>query len=174
MSGRISAGPVARAVVVGALVAGCASGGETGRVDDGTFTSSKGYRVGIPHDAWQVEPGGKADLELKRTAPPGGMLVNATCGGVPLERPLTVLARHLTFGLTERETVESDTWTVAGRSAAHRVVRGERNGAPVTVEAVVLKGERCVHDFLYVAPPADFDSGRQDFKLLVESFAGDS
>ena len=174
MSRRIWAGPMARTVVVGALVAGCASGGESGRVDDGTFTSSKGYRVGIPHDAWQVERGGKADLELKRTAPPGGMLVDATCDAARLGQPLPVLARHLTFGLTERQTLESDTWTVAGRPAAHRVVQGERDGAPVTVEAVVLKGQRCVHDFLYVASPADFEGGRRDFKLLVESFAEDS
>ncbi len=69
--------------------------------------------------------------------------------------------------------MESDTWTVGGRPAAHRVIRGRRDGADVTVEAVVLKGERCVHDFLYVAPPGEFENGRQDFRLFVESFAGD-
>ena len=101
------------------------------------------------------------------------MLVDASCGGVELDRSLAVLARHLTFGLKDRRTVESDAWTVDGRPAAHRVIEGRRDGVDVMVEAVVLKGERCVHDFLYVAPPGEFEGGRRDFRLLVESFAGD-
>ena len=84
-----------------------------------------------------------------------------------------MLARHLTFGLTHRETMESDTWTVGGRPATHTVIRGRRDGVEVAVEAVVLKGERCIHDFLYVAPVAGFEEGREDFKAFVESFAGD-
>jgi len=42
----------------------------------------------------------------------------------------------------------------------------------VTVEAVVLKGRRCVYDFLYVAPTAAFETGRGDFKAFVGSFSG--
>ena len=114
-----------------------------------------------------------ADLELRRTAPSGAMLVDASCGGAEVDRSLPVLARQLTVGLTNRQTVESDTWTIGTRTAVHRVIRGKSDGADVMVEAVVLKGERCVHDFLYVAPPGDFEKGRPDFKLLVESFAGD-
>ena len=151
------------------LLAGCS----TSRVEGGTFHSAKGYQVGMPPGVWTVEPGAAADLQLRRTAMPGGMLIDASCGGVEQDRPLAVLARHLTFGLTDRHTVESDTWTVDGRPAAHRVIRGRRDGMDVTVEAVVLKGERCVHDFLYVAPPGAFEDGRRDFRSLVESFAGD-
>lgn len=169
MRGRTCGRPVTRTLALGLLLVACSAS----RVDNGTFTSAKGYRVGIPQAGWQVEPDAKADLELKRAAAPGGMLVDATCGGAQLERPLTVLARHLTFGLTDRRTVESDTWTVGGRAAAHRVVRGTRDGTEVTVEVVVLKGERCIHDFLYVAPPGEFEGGRRDFRVLVESLAGD-
>jgi hypothetical protein len=152
------------------LLAGCTAG----RVDSGTFRSAKGYQVGVPPDGWTIELHTAADLSLRRAGAPGGMLVDASCGGRDLERSLAVLARHLTFGLTDRRTVESDTWTVDGRPAAHRVIQGRRDGVDVTVEAVVLKGERCVHDFLYVAPPGEFENGRRDFRLLVESFAGDA
>ena len=151
------------------LVAGCSAA----RIESGAFHSPKGYQVWVPGDGWKVEPDAAADLQITRTAAAGAMLVDASCGGVELDRSLPVLARHLTFGLTDRRTVESDTWTVDGRPAAHRVIRGRRDGVDVTVEAVVLKGERCVHDFLYVAPPAEFEDGRRDFRLLVESFAGD-
>jgi len=166
MSGR-----VARVVVVGFFLAGCASS-STGRVENGTFSSTKGYQVRLPSAGWNVTANQNADLELRRTAPSGAMLVDASCGGAEIDRSLPVLARQLTIGLTNRQTVESDTWTIGTRTAAHRVIRGRSDGADVMVEAVVLKGERCVHDFLYVAPPADFENGRQDFRLLVESFAG--
>jgi hypothetical protein len=159
----------AGAVSFGLLLAGCAGD----RIESGVFHSVKGYQVGLPGDGWRVEPTEKADLELAREAPPAGMLTDATCGSAALARPLPVLVRHLTFGLSDRTTVVSDTWTVGGRPAAHRVIRGKRDGAEVLVEAVVLKGERCVHDFLYVAPAGSFEDGRPAFSAFVHSFVGD-
>jgi len=167
--GQACVSRVTQALGLGLLLAGCSAS----RIENGTFYSAKGYQVGLPRDGWRVEPDGQVDLELTRMGPPGGMLADATCGGVGLERPLALLARHLTFGLTNRLTVESDTWTVGGRPAAHGVIRGRRDGVEVAVEAVVLKGERCVHDFLYVAPVDGFEAGRSDFRVFVESFAGD-
>jgi hypothetical protein len=38
------------------------------------------------------------------------------------------------------------------------------------VEALVVRAEPCVHDFLYVAPSEVFDEGRAAFRALVESF----
>jgi hypothetical protein len=134
--------------------------------------SPKGYTLRLPAGGWRVESGGEADLQLKRDAPPGGMLADATCEGRDRTRPLPVLVRHLTFGLTDRTTVERDRRTVGGRPAEHRVVRGVADGVPVAVEAVVVDGERCVHDFLYVAPVAHFEAGRGEFRALVESLSG--
>jgi len=168
MRGDARAVRVLGGLAVVLLLAGC----RASRIDEGTFHSAKGYQVRLPGPAWRVEAAGQADLELRRETPPGGMLADATCGGAEAGRSLPVLARHLTMGLANRSTVESDTWTVGGRAAAHRVVRGRRDGVEVAVEAVVLKGPRCVHDFLYVAPAAAFESGRGDFRAFVESFAG--
>jgi len=162
--GALRAGGLA----LGFLLTGCAT---AHRIEDGAFRSPKGYQVRLPGPGWQVEPDATADLELRRERPPGGMLADATCGGPESSRSLDVVARHLTMGLVHRSTVVSDTWAVAGRPAAHRVVEGSRDGVAVTVEAVVLQGPRCVHDFLYVAPAPDFEAGRPDFKAFVDSFA---
>jgi hypothetical protein len=159
-----------RALVAGvALLAGCATA--TGRIENGVFHSAKGYRVTLPASGWKVESGPRADLSLQREATAGGMLVDATCRGREVSRSLDVLTRHLTFGLTRREVLENGTTTVAGREAAHSVVRGQADGRDVTVEALVVRVEPCVHDFLYVAPTGTFDSGRPAFRALVESFA---
>ena len=151
------------------LLAACASA--TGRIENGVFHSAKGYRVTLPAAGWTVEHGGPAaDLSLQADRG-GGMLVDATCAGRERDRSLDVLARHLTFGLSRREVVESGTATVAGRHATRSVVRGQADGREVTVEALVMRAEPCVHDFLYVAPTGAFDAGRPAFQALVASFA---
>jgi hypothetical protein len=151
-----------------AVAAGCSA---ASRIEGGVFRSAKGYSIRVPGEAWRVAPRGQADLELRRDAPPGAMLANATCGGPEPGRPLPVLTRHLVFGLTRRTTLESDTRLVDGRPATHSVVRGLLDGTDVTVEAVVSTDERCVHDFLYVAPTAEFEAGRGDFRALVDGFS---
>jgi hypothetical protein len=149
------------------LLAGCATA--TGRIENGIYHSAKGYRVTLPASGWKVDHGAQADLSLQGAA--AGMLVDATCAGREPSRSLDVLARHLTFGLTRREVIETRTTTVGGREAARSVVRGQADGRDVTVEAVVMRAEPCVHDFLYVAPSVAFDAGRPAFQALVESFA---
>jgi hypothetical protein len=160
---------LARALLVFVLLAGCATA--TGRIENGMFHSAKGYRVTLPPAGWRVEAGPRADLALRAEARAGGMIVDATCSGREATRPLDVLARHLTFGLTRRYVLENGTATVGGREAAHSVVRGRAEGQAVTVEALVMRAEPCVHDFLYVAPADAFEAGRPAFRALVESFA---
>ena len=67
--------------------------------------------------------------------------------------------------------IEDGTTSVDGREAAHSVVRGMVDGRDVTVEAVVMRAEPCIHDFLYVAPTGAFEAGRPAFRALVDSFA---
>jgi hypothetical protein len=159
---------IARALLALVLLAGCATA--TGRIENGMFYSAKGYRVTLPPAGWRVDADQRADLALRAEARAGGMVVDATCGGRESTRPLDVLTRHLTFGLTRRDVLENGTSTVGGREAAHSVVRGLAEGRPVTVEALVMRAEPCVHDFLYVAPSEAFDDGRPAFRALVESF----
>jgi hypothetical protein len=161
---------LAQALGLGLLLTGCSAS----RIENGTFYSAKGYQIKLPGDAWHVEADGRADLQLRRDTPAGGMLVNATCEGRSLQQPLSLLMRHLTFGLKNRRTVESDTADLGGQPAEHAVIRGTMDGREVVVEAVVLKSVRCIHDFLYLAPADDFEAGRDDFKSFVQSFTRDA
>ena len=152
-----------------ALLAGCATA--TGRIENGVYHSAKGYRVTLPASGWKVDRAPRADLSLQDETGPAGMLVDATCAGREPSRPLDVLVRHLTFGLTRRQVVETGPTTVAGQEAMRSVVRGQADGRDVTVEALVFRARPCVHDFLYVAPTIAFEAGRPAFRALVESFA---
>jgi hypothetical protein len=162
---------VSRAIgslLVAVLVAGCSAS----HIENGVFYSTKGFQVSLPPQGWAVKPGGSAELELQRGDPAGGMLADATCDDKTAGRPLNVLSRHLTFGLKDRVLEDGGTLTVDGRPAQRSVVRGSLDGTAVGVEAVVVKGERCVYDFLYVAPTASFETGRGDFRAFVDSFSG--
>jgi hypothetical protein len=153
-----------------ALGAGCSAD----RIERGVFHSAKGYRVALPADGWTVVRAGEADLELVRTSPPGGIAVAATCENPPLNRSLPLLARYLTFGLAERQTLERARAQVGEEAAERLVVRGRLDGADVMVEAVVARDARCVYDFLYVAAPPDFEAGRPAFRSVVDSFAAEA
>ena len=157
------------ALLTAACVVATTCATATGRVENGVYHSAKGYRVTLPASGWTVDSAPGADLTLQGA--PGGMLIDATCGGRDTARSLDVLTRHLTFGLTKRDVIEHGTTTVGGREAAYSVVRGTADGRDVTVEATVMRAEPCVHDFLYVAPTGAFEAGRPAFRSLVESFA---
>jgi len=148
-------------------MAGCAGS----RLEGGIFHSKKGYRVAVPPTGWRVVSDGEADLTLAREEGEAGMLTDATCGGAAPELPARLLSRHLLFGLVHRSVLEQAPVEVAGHQGLRTVVRGAREGVDVTVEGVVLKGEGCVYDFLYVAPSESFEGGRAAFDALVESFA---
>jgi hypothetical protein len=150
---------------------GSACGGS--RIEGGVFYSPKGYRVALPvRQGWEVVADGRADLELRRPTSQVGILLNATCEGKALTRSLAVLARHLTFGIQAREVLGQGELTVAGHRAVRVLLEGRLDDLPVRVEAYVVKGERCLYDMLYVAPPAGFADAAEEFRALVGSFAG--
>lgn len=142
------------------------------RIEGGVFYSAKGYRVSLPPGAWRVSTDGRADLELARPGSKAGILAHATCEGRPPSRSLAVLARHLVFGLEERKLLERGEVTVAEQLGTRMLLEGRLDGIPVKVEAFVLKGEGCVYDLVYVAAPAEFAAGHEEFRAFVESFAG--
>ncbi len=125
-----------------------------------------------PAQGWEVAAGGRGDLEVRRPGSRAGILLNATCEGKAPMRSLAVLARHLTFGIQGREVIEQGALTVAGHDALRVLLRGRLDGAPIQVEAYVVKGERCVYDLVYVAPPAEFAARAEEFRALVGSFVG--
>ncbi|OLB04886.1 MAG: hypothetical protein DMD98_08940 [Candidatus Rokuibacteriota bacterium] len=151
------------------MAVGCAGK----RIESGVFYSPKGYRVGLPGSEWTVVESSRADLELRHREARAAMLANATCGDGAPASDLDVLSRHLLMGFRSRAMVESGAVSVNGRRAAHAVLDSRLvAGDELTrVETYVMKDGRCVYDFALVAPSASFESWREAFGQLVESFA---
>jgi hypothetical protein len=166
---RARTGRAALVVAVGVTFAlvGCAGR----RLDRGVYRSEHGYRITIPGPAWNVVEDSRADLELRREDGRVAMLVSATCGATVVRRQYADLARHLLLGLRDRETLENAETSLAGHGGVHMVMEGRmQESGRVRIETYTVKDDRCVYDLLYVAPPADFDSSRDDFARFVRSF----
>lgn len=151
-----------------AALAGCAGA----RIEGGVFHSPAGYRLTLPGPDWVPASDGRADLELRHRGAPAGMLANAACDAGVARRSMAVLTRQVLVGLRERVVVSRADVTLAGRPAAHTVVEGRMApaGERVRVEMYLVKDAGCVYDFLYVAPPGDFERWQADFHRFVESF----
>ena len=150
------------------LVCGCAVKG----IENGVYHSPKGYRVTAPSPQWGPVDDSPADVELRHRSGSAGMAANAVCEERTTRHSSRVLARQLLVGVRDRSVIERGEVQVAGRPAVRAVVDGrvEDSKTKVRIETVVVKDERCVYDFMYVAPVATFDVTRPDFHRLVDSF----
>ena len=145
------------------------------RIVDGVYHAPSGYRVTVPGPAWEVAADSRADLELRHRTAPAGMVANAVCDPAVARRGWDVLGQHLLIGLRDRAMLEANEAPVNGRVASHRLLEGrmQQTDERVRVESYTLKGDRCVYDLLFVAPPEAFDAWRGDFERFVHSFAGE-
>jgi hypothetical protein len=171
MRARAGRAALITTVAIVTALAGCA-----GRhLDNGVYRSEHGYRVTVPGSGWTVVEPSQADLELRRADGRAGMLVAATCRRATARQRYADLGRHLLLGLRERETLEEHETSLAGRHGVHVVVEGRMRDSSerVRIESYTVKDGRCVYDLLYVAPPATFESSREDFARFVRSFAAE-
>ncbi|MBI4594679.1 MAG: hypothetical protein HY728_10745 [Candidatus Rokubacteria bacterium] len=152
-----------------ALLPGCS----VRRIEHGVYHSPKGYRVAIPGPEWEVIEASRADLELRHRTGAAGMLVHATCDAAARRRSPSALGRQLLAGLRERRILEQGEAAVNGQPATHTVLEAlsGMDGEPVRIEVYTLRGERCVYDLIYAAPPASFSTGTGDFGRFVGAFA---
>jgi hypothetical protein len=125
--------------------------------------------VGAP-DGWsRIES--KADVALRRTDRPAGLMVHATCEGKPPARPLPVLVRHLRFGLRDIQALGEAPVTLGGLPGTAHRFRATLDGVPVAVRAVTLRGAGCVYDLVGVAPPDEAQALAADFERFSAGFA---
>lgn len=170
MGPRSAIGLASLAVAL-ALASGC--GGR--HIEQGVFSSPKGYRATLPGPDWAVVESSRADLELRHRGAAAGMLVNATCTGSGPRRAPEALSRTLLLGLRDRRVIERGEATVGGRPAAHAVLeaRGKPEGPLVRVETLTFVHGGCVYDLAYAASGAAFAALRKDFERFAASLTGD-
>jgi hypothetical protein len=84
---------------------------------------------------------------------------------------LPAVARHLFFGLQDRQIQERETIQLHDTQAVRTTLHARLDDTPVEVEGVTFRRNGCLYDFVYVAPPAGFAQGRGDFEAFVQSWS---
>lgn len=107
--------------------------------------------------AWYVEDTGHA------------LSVNSTCREHD-DASLEVLTRHLLEGFTERQALTQRTEAVDEREALRSHYQAKLDGVPVELMLLVVKKDRCVFDFTYVAPYGRIQERAGDLDVLVDGF----
>ncbi len=157
------------ALLLGALslVSACAAGRTAGEVYQ---DHRNGFQVRLPREAWLPTPldGAALSFGSPELGAAMGLLVEcrtAEPGDLP------GVARHLFFGLAEKQIQEREDVRLHDASGVRTRLRARLDGAPVEVEGVTIRRAGCLYDFMYAAPPAAFPKGRPDFEAFVQSWA---
>lgn len=127
------------------------------------------YRVGALPPVWQRAQVPQDDLAWYTPETGHALSVNASCDQRE-DASLEVLTRHLLSGFTERQEVGHETVALDEREALRSHYQAKMDGVPVELLLVVLKKDRCVYDFTYVAPLGRYAEHVGDLEALLGGF----
>lgn len=152
---------------VGILLTACATGHINGRT---YVNEAKSFVVQLPSEAWDLETGKEPDLLLRHRSRHAGMLVHATCDQTLVHRRLEITARHLFFGIKEREILRHDRRTDNQGEAVEMVLKGELGGRKLLLHGYTVKGPGCVYDLVLFASPEAYAEANREFEAMVQRF----
>ena len=124
-------------------------------------------RFGAAPSGWRGIRIDGADLAFRDDAHGGSVLVDVHCGERDGDAPLSVLTEHLIMGTTDRSIESDSTIPFDGREAMRTTLTAKLDGVPMRYDIFVMKKDGCVHDVVYVAPPAQFAEGDLDFQRFA-------
>jgi len=152
---------------VGILLTACAAG----QIRGGTYVNeAKSFAVQLPSEVWDLETGKEPDLLLRHRSGQAGMLVHATCDQTLFNRPLEIAARHLFFGIKQREILRHDRRTDNQGEALEIVLKGELDGQKLFLHGYTLRGPGCVYDLVLFASPEAYAEANGEFEAMVRRF----
>ena len=147
--------------------AACAAGS----IRDGAYRDPHDrFTVRLPPVRWQLASLDGAALAFRAPDLDAGMGLRVDCDS-PEPGPLPWVARHLFFGLSNKRIDANEPLTRQDASGVRTRLRARLDDRPVEVDAVTMRRESCLYDFVYVAPPERFEDGRPDFDAFVRSWS---
>jgi len=136
--------------------------------DQGRVTTGTGhFEVGFLPAPWEGPARQLNHLVYKNDVLAATIVTDALCGRKFDDAPLPILARNLFISLDDAHPDRSETFPLRGREALRMDGEGSLDGVPLRMRVVVMKKDFCLYDFMYLAPPAHFETGLPDFMRYV-------
>ena len=128
------------------------------------------YTVDHPGYGWKKLPrSGGADRAWQHHASQSVIYVDANCDQKFSDQNLKDAIVSLTHGITEKKVEFRKYLSVAQRKAILQVQNGELDGIPLKLALLVVSKNRCLFDFMYIAPPKQFIVGLPNFLRTAQS-----
>jgi len=129
------------------------------------------FRIAPPPEAWKRVEITHAALAYRDETDEATIVVNGRCGLDGEDVPLPSLTQHLFLNFTEREILEQTVLPFDRREAMRTVLVAKLDGVPMKFDVWVLKKDGCVYDLDFMAPPARFARGAEEFERFVRGFS---
>lgn len=134
------------------------------------ITEGGEFKIGNLPAAWKRKAFDYRAVLFTHSKINASISVDSFCKGSFDDSSLETLAGQLFYNLSNIKKNSQSKLTLNGREALLVSVSGSLDGAPVRMDAVVLKMNECVFDFAYVAIPQDYAAGLKDFEKLYKGF----
>ena len=130
---------------------------------------SNTFQIGSINSNWTTLQGSLADVAYVNKNNSATISLNSTCEKYQ-DNPLKQLMYNLLASLDEAKWEKDEYFTLDGREAYRVTLRAKADGVPVKAQAIVLRKNYCVYDFIYTAEPQHYQKTVKDFEKFVGSF----
>ena len=146
------------------LLSGCWAFGSDGSRLEGR------YRLAQLERPWTTVDAGGADYAWWHRESGATIYSDSNCEKGYSDSSLERLANAQSAAIDDAEQVSLREHRLAERDALTAVYSGQVDGVPVVVTTTILKKDRCIYDFVMVAPVGSEDVLTADYDSLVASF----
>ena len=147
-----------------ALLSGCWAFGSGGSRLEGR------YRLSDLERPWTVVDAGGADFAWWHRETGATIYTDSNCEKAFSDSSLERLANAQAAAIDDSQLVELKEHRLSERDALTAIYAGQVDGVPVRVMTTVVKKDRCIYDFVMVAPVSTDAPLEQDYQSLVASF----
>jgi hypothetical protein len=128
------------------------------------------YRVGRLPLAWREFSANAKAASFYNKELGATISTDAFCASSFEDLPLKILSGQLFAGIGQHRVLDEKTLTLNGREALRTLSSGTMDGVAIKFDSVVLKKNNCTIDFVYFAPPQNYEAGVKDFELFYNGF----
>jgi hypothetical protein len=127
------------------------------------------YQISHINNNWTTLNGSIADVAYVNKKNNSTISLNSTCERYQ-DNPLKQLMYNLLANMEDPKWENNQYITLDGREAYKVTIKAKADGVPIKAQAIVMRKNYCVYDFLYSAESKYFNNSTKDFDKFVGSF----
>ena len=128
------------------------------------------YTVRRPEGSWRIVQEGGADYAWYNRDLNSVIYVDSSCEKKFEDRKLKDSIQSLTQGISDGAPIASSELSIDSRIGRFEIHNGVLDGISVQIGVAAVSKNECLYDFIYIAPPSQFDLGLNDFLGFLQTF----